>query len=145
MDVAKFQSGKAWVLVGQCVASIFETMRPFRSEVTLIEDPTPVRNKSAFIWAVFQSHRVMEEFILVGFKGHPAIVKQMSLFMVTERVDPLEILGMLGKVTKAEAAADKATAEMKRMIEANAVQKRKLDALHENFETFKKKVNQKIF
>jgi hypothetical protein len=145
VEVAKFRKEKAWVLVGQCVACIFETMRPFRSEVTLIEDPTPVQNKSAFIWAVFQSHRVMEEFIQVGFKGHPAIVKQMSLFMVTERVDPSEILGMMNKVTKAEAAADKATAEAKRLTEANAVQKRKLDALSENFEAFKKKVNQKIF
>jgi hypothetical protein len=145
VDVAKFREEKAWVLVGQCVACVFEVMRPFRSAVTLIEDPTPVQNKSAFIWAVFQSHRVMEEFILVGFKGHPSIVKQMSLFMVTERVDPSEILGMMTKVTKAEAAAEKATAEAKRLAEANGVQKLRLDALSENFETFKKKVNQKIF
>jgi len=145
VEVAKFREEKAWCLVGQCVACIFETMRPFRSAVTLIEDPTPIQNKSAFIWAVFQSHRVMEEFILVGFKGHPAIVTQMSLFMVTERVDPSEIIGMMNKVTKAEAAADKATAESKRLTEANGVQKRKLDALAENFEAFKKKVNQKIF
>ena len=145
VDVAKFREEKAWILVGQCVACIFETMRPFRSEVTLIEDATPVQNKSAFIWAVFQSHRVMDEFILVGFKGHPAIVKQMSLFMVTERVDPSEIVGMMNKVVKAETAADKATAESKRLTEANAVLKRKVDALAENFETFKKKVNQKIF
>jgi hypothetical protein len=145
VDVAKFRDEKAWVLVGQCVACVFEMMRPFRSEVSLIEDPTPVQNKSAFIWAVFQSHRVMEEFIALGFKGHPSIVKQMSLFMVTERVDPSEILGMMTKVTKAEAAAEKATTEAKRLTEANAVQKRKLDSLSENFETFKKKVNQKIF
>ena len=145
VDVAKFRDEKAWILVGQCVACVFETMRPFRSEVTLIEDPTPVQNKSAFIWAVFQSHRVMEEFIQVGFKGHPSIVKQMSLFMVTERVDPSEVTAMLTKVSKAEAAAEKATAESKRLIEVNSVQKRKIDALSENFEAFKKKVNLKIF
>ena len=150
VDVAKFREEKAWILVGQCVAAIFETMRPFRSQVTLIEDSTPVENKCAFIWAVFQSHRVMEEFIQVGFKGHPAIVKQMSLFMVTERVDPSEILGMMAKVSKAEAAADKATAEAKkhgeaftRLNEAHGLQKRKLDALADNFEAFKKKVNNK--
>jgi hypothetical protein len=145
VEVAKFREEKAWVLVGQCVACVFEVMRPFRSEVTLIEDPAPIQNKSAFIWAVFQSHRVMEEFILVGFKGHPSIVKQMSLFMVTERVDPSEILVMMTKVTKAEAAAEKATAEAKRLTEANGVQKRRIDALSENLEAFKKKVNQKIF
>jgi hypothetical protein len=139
-EVAKFRDEKAWCLVGQCVACIFETMRPFRSEVTLIEDPTPIQNKCAFIWAVFQSHRVMEEFIRVGFKGHPAIVKQMSLFMVTERVDPSELLSMMNKVSKAELAADKATAESKKNGEAMILQKRKLDALSDNFEAFKKKV-----
>jgi hypothetical protein len=145
VDVAKFREEKAWVLVGQCVACVFELMRPFRSEVTLIEDPTPVQNKSAFIWAVFQSHRVMEEFITVGFKGHPSIVKEMSMFMVTERVDPSEILGMMTKVSKAEAAAASASAEAKRLTETNGVLKRRLDSLSENFEAFKKKVNSKIF
>ncbi len=115
-------------------------MRPFRSEVTLIEDPAPIQNKCAFIWAVFQSHGVMEEFIRVGFKGHPAIVKQMSLFMVTERVDSSELSSMMNKVSKAELAADKAAAESKKNGEAMILQKRKLDALSDNFEAFKKKV-----
>ena len=55
----------------KCVVCVVERMRPFQSEVTLIEDATPVQNKSAFIWAIFHLHRVMDEFILVGFKGHP--------------------------------------------------------------------------
>ena len=84
--MAKFREEKAWILVGQCVPCVFETMRLFRSEVTLIKDATPVQNKSAFIWAVFQSHRVvMDESILVGFKGYPAIVKQMSFFAYGDR------------------------------------------------------------
>jgi hypothetical protein len=115
LDVAKFREEKAWVLVGQCVACI--------------EDPTSVRNKSVFIWSVFQLQRVMEEFIVFGFKGHPSIVKEMSLFMVTERVDPSEILGMMSKVSKAEAAAERATAESKRLTKANAAQKRRIDAI----------------
>jgi hypothetical protein len=28
VDVAKFREEKAWVLVGQCVACVFEMMRP---------------------------------------------------------------------------------------------------------------------
>ena len=100
-----------------------------------------MQNKSAFICAVFQSHRVMDKFILVGFECHPASVKQMSLFMVTEQVDPSEIVGMMKKVVKVETAADKATADSKRLTEANAVLKQKVDALAEIFEPFKKKVN----
>ena len=87
----------------------------------------------------------MDDFILVGFKGHPVIVKQMSVFMVTEPVYPSEIVGMMNKVVKAETAADKATAESKHLTEANAVLKRNVAALAESFETFKKKVNQKVF
>eukprot|EP00978_Attheya_sp_CCMP212_P034683 scaffold146665_cov69-Attheya_sp.AAC.1 len=33
----------------------------------------------------------MEEFIEVGFQGHPSFVKEMSLFMLTERVDPSQV------------------------------------------------------
>lgn len=40
VDVTKFWEEKAWIFVGQYVACVFETMRPFRSEVTLIEDAT---------------------------------------------------------------------------------------------------------
>jgi hypothetical protein len=141
------------MLVGQCVATIFETMRPFCLVATLIEDPTPVENKFALIWAVFQSHRVMEEeFIRVGFKRHPAIVKQMCLFMVTEQVDLSEILGIMTKVSKVEAAADKATAGAKKhgdnytkLNEAFGAQMPKLDALAKHFDTFKNKVNVEVF
>jgi hypothetical protein len=52
---------------------------------------------------------------------------------------------MMTKVSKAEAAAERATAESKRLTEANAAQKQRINAISENFETFKKKVNQKIF
>ena len=74
-------------------------------------------------------------------KSQSTLPCPMSLFMVTERVDPSEILGMTTKVSKADVAADEATAESKRLAEANTVQKRKLDALSENIETFKKKVH----
>ena len=69
----------------------------------------------------------------------------MSLFMVTKRVDPSKIVGMVNKVVKVETAADKATAESKRLTEANADLKRKVDVLVEIFETFQKRVNQKVF
>ena len=92
----------------------------------------------------------MEKFILVAFKGHPAIVKQMSLFMATEQVDPSEILGTMNEVSKAKTEANEAATEAKkhgkaftRLTKASAQQKRKLNALVDNLEAFKMKANQK--
>jgi hypothetical protein len=48
-------------------------------------------NKAAFTWGVLQCHRVKDEFIKLDFQGHPGFDKEMSLFVLTERVDPSEI------------------------------------------------------
>jgi hypothetical protein len=85
---AKFDPIKAWKLVAKCVAAIFEATQPFRSKVILLEDSTKIEQKAAFMWAIFQTNRVIQSFVGVQFKSHPAIVKEISLFMVTERVDP---------------------------------------------------------
>jgi hypothetical protein len=59
--------------------------------VALIEDPTPLENKAKIMWCVLQCHIVMEGFMAVKFQGHPIIVKEMTMFMLTERVDPEEL------------------------------------------------------
>jgi hypothetical protein len=69
------------------------------------------------IWAVLQCHRVVENFSAVQFRGHTSIVKEMNLFMLTERVDPTELVGMLQRVRNAEAAAASAKAEVKKLSE----------------------------
>jgi hypothetical protein len=102
---AKFNPTKAWKLVAGCVAAIFEATQPFRAKVILLEDSTKLDQKAAFMWAIFQTHRVIQTFIAVQFKSHPAIVKEISLFMVTERVDPKEILELGTRCKKAEGKA----------------------------------------
>jgi hypothetical protein len=89
--VAKFPPSQAWALVGGCVAAVFALMDPYRARVALLGDPRRLHDKAAYIWAVLQCHRVMHEFILLNFRGHPSVVKEMSLFMLTERVDPSEM------------------------------------------------------
>jgi hypothetical protein len=69
------------------------------------------------IWAVLQCHRVVENFFAVQFRGHTSIVKEMNLFMLTERVDPTELVVMLQRVRNAEAAAASAKAEVKKLSE----------------------------
>jgi hypothetical protein len=137
---AKFDSGKAWKLVAVCVAAIFEAAQPYRAKVILLEDSTRVDQKAAFMWAIFQTHRVIDSFISVQFKSHPAIVKEISLFMVTERVDPKEVLDLSVKCKKAESDAAKAVADMKKLSEAHNELKRKHESLHADFKLVKAKV-----
>jgi hypothetical protein len=91
--VAKFPPAQAWALVGQCVAVFFALMSPYRARVALLGDPRQLADKAAYIWAVLQCHWVMHKFILLNFRGHPSVVKEMSLFMLTEPVDPSKMVG----------------------------------------------------
>jgi hypothetical protein len=72
-----------------------------------------LQNKASYIWAVLQCHKVDQKIILLYYRGHPAIVKEMNLFMLTERVDPTEIEGLQGRLKAAETAAEAATTRLK--------------------------------
>jgi hypothetical protein len=117
---AKFDPVKAWKLVAVCVSAILEAAQPYRAKVILLEDSTRVDQKAAFMWAIFQTHRVIDSFISVQFKSHPAIVKEISLFMVTERVDPKEVTDLSVRCKKAEADAAKGVSDMKKLAESHA-------------------------
>jgi hypothetical protein len=95
-------------------------------------------NKATYIWAVLQCHWVMQKFILLNFWGHPLVVKEMSLFMLTERVDPSEMEALAGRVKKAEDAANKATAALERTDKAFTTLKRNYDDLMEDVKWLKK-------
>ena len=90
-DVAGFTPNKAWKLVGCCCASLFSAMQPYHAPVTMLPDLGPLESKAACMWAVLQSHCVADAFKKVKYRGHPAVVKEMSLFMLTERVDPSHV------------------------------------------------------
>jgi hypothetical protein len=91
MNVAGFTPNKAWKLVGCCCASLFSAMQPYHAPVTMLPDLGPLESKAACMWAVLQSHCVADAFKKVKYRGHPAVVKEMSLFMLTERVDPSHV------------------------------------------------------
>ncbi|KAG7354105.1 hypothetical protein IV203_003461 [Nitzschia inconspicua] len=81
----------AFKLVGRYWGAVFDTMRTHRDAVKLMGDLQSPANKAAVIWAVFQCHRVMNDFIGLEFEGHPAIVKEIPPFSMAERVDPSEV------------------------------------------------------
>jgi hypothetical protein len=80
-------------------------MRVYRSKFIMIAEYSSMDSKTALLWTVLQCHRHMREFMVVRFQGHPVIVKEMSLFMLTERVDPHQIERLNQRVVTAEARA----------------------------------------
>jgi hypothetical protein len=113
--VAGFNKEKAWKLVGRCVAALFLALEPYRSPVTMLEDLSTIENKAACLWAVLQCHHVGKAFDLVKYGSHPAVVKEMSLFMLTERVDPSEIEACLERSKRAEKEAADAKSEVAKL------------------------------
>jgi methyl-accepting chemotaxis protein len=139
VEVARFETSKAWILVGRCVAAVFEAMRPFRDRVKLLQDPTTLENKAAYLWAVLQCPRVLQEFILVKFRGHPAIVKEMTLFMLIERVDATELKSMTELLKKVEKIAEQANSASSKLTDQVNALKRTHDNLANDVKLLKSK------
>jgi hypothetical protein len=97
---------------------------------------------------VLQCHAIVEQFIKLDFKGHTTMVQQMTLYMMTERVDPAQMVKQMATVETGHKAVQDALKLVKQLsdtvdklkVEA-ATNKRKLDDVANQMETLKKKVN----
>ncbi len=64
----------AWEVVGTCVNKVFEVMRVPRAQVAnATMDSNLISQCATYLWALFQAHRVMKEFINARFRNHGAI------------------------------------------------------------------------
>eukprot|EP00978_Attheya_sp_CCMP212_P011066 scaffold26997_cov42-Attheya_sp.AAC.2 len=72
VHVSHFSPKTAFTLIGRSSNAIWAAMRPYRTRVALLGNMTTSHNKASYIWGVLQCYRVMEEFIEVGFQGHPS-------------------------------------------------------------------------
>ena len=129
-QVWKFQNDRAWVLVGWCVGAIFEDQRKYRAQAEKVGPLTTAGGKALVLSAVLKSHEIMEDFLKAGFRSHPLIVKEISLFMLRERVDPLE-------VTAVKTDMDKVKAELKKLSTANSDLKKTVDDQKEELKRLK--------
>jgi hypothetical protein len=138
--VAKFTKPKAWQLLGRMTAAVFEAMAGPRAEVARLSDSQDLHSKSGLIWGVLRCHRIMQQFIVVKFRGHPAIVKEMTLFMLTERVDPSEIGKLLERVKDAEAKGAQASKTCATLEKEVLTLKRNYDNMMNEVKQLKAKV-----
>jgi len=58
------------------------------------------------IWAVLQCHRIMEEFLLLKFESHSAIIKEISMFILAERVDPDDVTQLKAEIKRLKEAGE---------------------------------------
>ena len=80
IQVSRFKSDRAWALVGRCVGAVFKDQRQYHARAEKISSLTLVSGKVRLFSAVLKSHEVMEDFLRRGFRAHPLIVKEISLF-----------------------------------------------------------------
>jgi hypothetical protein len=138
-QVAQFSTKSSWTLNGRFCGAIFEAMRPFRSRIALIDDVSTLENKASVIWSVLQCHRIFQEFSDLQFEGHTAMVKEMSLFMLTERVDPAELEKIRESMTKTVEINKKQQVQLVEQAELIASLKRDLGNLATDVKNLKQK------
>jgi hypothetical protein len=139
--VANFPVESAWKLIGRCLGGFFQTMVATRSEIALLEDARTIDTKAQVIWTVLQCHAIIEQFIKLEFKGHTTMVQQMTLYMMTERVDPAQMVKHAALAVASQTAVQDALKTVKQLTETLATTKRKVDDLGNQLDMFKKKVN----
>lgn len=144
--IANFPKVSAWKLVGRCLGGFFQSMVAIRSEVARINEFQQVDRKAQMIWVVLRCHAVVEQFITVGFKGHTVMVQQMTLYMMTERVDPTQMGRLTSTVEAANKAVQDALKTFRQMSEAldkvkteAAESKRKVNDLKADVDALKRK------
>lgn len=144
--IASFPKVSAWKLIGRCLGGFFQSMVAIRSEVSMITEFQQIDRKAQMIWAVLRCHAVVEQFISVGFKGHTVMVQQMTLYMMTERVDPSQMGRLTTTVEVANKAVMDAMKTFKQMTDALdklktevADNKRKLNDLKADIDALKRR------
>jgi hypothetical protein len=143
-EEANFREDSAWRLVERCVAAIFDSMADYRAHVALIEDPKPLENKAKIMWCVLQCHKVLEGFIVVKFQGHSILVKEITMFMLTERIDPDDLNKMQTKLETQKtlnAATNTRLGELEKII--NELKRAFDNHVGNAFNTLKNKVHSK--
>jgi hypothetical protein len=128
VDISNFSKPTAHLLVGRSSHAIWDDMRRYRSRIALLTNMNRLDTKASYIWGVLQCHRVMQEYVKASYQSHPSFVKELSLFMLTERVDPSQLDTLSTKMSEMTALFEKMKREHKALDEKYSILKRSHDA-----------------
>jgi hypothetical protein len=123
-------------LVRRCVITVvFEAMKPYQDWLKLLQDPTALESKvmqlcegsfamPSSLKALQNCPQAMQEFIMVKFQGHPEIMKEITLFMLIEGVDAMEMKNTHDVLKKVEKIAEQASSAASKLTnQANALKR----------------------
>ena len=80
-------SEEAWLLVASCIRGIFRELRRVRICAQEAEKlPDKATSCALFLWGSLQAHRVMDQFLIHSFEGHPVITPVINMHLFQYRV-----------------------------------------------------------
>ena len=89
---------EAWHLVASIAKQIFINLALVRSSAKFIHvsSADTERVATVLMWSTLQSHRIMQEYLLAGFRGHPNVAPVVTLHLYEHRV-PTTVFAKLEK------------------------------------------------
>lgn len=87
-------SDAAWGLVCLCVRTSFRSLQTMRTEAVEIDDLGEDASKGKVLWAVLQSHELIDDRIEKEFRSHTVLVHRITLFMLQNRVDQANVAAL---------------------------------------------------
>ena len=92
-DYARFTNmsgcttSEGWILVSACVYVMFEELYKVRMHAASAKSESDVHVRCAtYLWCTLQAHRVMRDFNMASFRGHPSIGPIINLHLFQYRV-----------------------------------------------------------
>jgi len=78
---------EAWLLVASCVRAVFRELRRVRICAQEAEKlPDKGVSCALFLWGNLQAHRIMDQFLVHSFEGHPVITPVINMHLFQHRV-----------------------------------------------------------
>ena len=99
---------ESWELVSSLMKKMFEEMRRPRAQATCaITETNPVMKATAYLWAMYQAHKVQREFLETRFRNHPSIAPVIVLHVFKTRVTRVSMSATVKRLEGRLAALEK--------------------------------------
>jgi hypothetical protein len=114
--IANFSVGSAWKLIGRCLSGFFQAMVVVCLEMALVEEVRTRDTKAQMIWTITQCHTIVDQFVILDFKGHTTMLQQMTLYMMTEWVHPTQMIKLVSTIEGGHKAMQDAVKQVKQLV-----------------------------
>jgi hypothetical protein len=116
-DCSGFPLGDAWLLSTEVVARICKLLNMARSkERDVLIKSRPIRNTARILYAMLRVHNVMNEYLKLNIKNHPAISSEYVKFLA-DHATFKEVQGLKKKFEMVEKQVPEMDKELKKLAD----------------------------